>query len=602
MDLPKRRGLALALVMIIITILALVSIAFFSVYQSHYSLVRGAASSARATATTEAIHEYVLYRLEHDRNWAATPFPANSTDSSAEISVTEVANTHTLEGELPRLRATFSAEVLNNLGGGLGGTPSGTVLCRLNCQTAGASKRAKFLLRVAPLFDASVLTRGTLDVNAASLSMRSRDPNRNLLRSEGDIFVPDILTGNQSRFLQPDSNEADPKGMLWAKGQIHSYNPGNAGSSILDDPTKVAQASQNITGKVVPQAESHFSIYDLQEDQLRVPQDNVQAEVQAGRWNFARRPADVNFTVTYSDGQDTHSETLTRTVEVDVLEYYSDPEGTVPDDIYRGQERSEDLMAQTAATVEIVKRPRRGQPYTKTLPRTTVTTNSLQVSGYGTRQDIQAQTQNEVAFGPSREVVFDLNNQRVTAQSNTTVTIPGDFLLTSETDTGTAPPVLDLLPGSGRNADGDPNRAVLIADGSIKIENGVTEGLGTLIARTGDVAIQPIDTRQVEVHANSQDSGLVVFAGGNISLTNPDQARSWNFKGLVYARGGVRMDGQGSSASFEGSVVSLSENGGGIQFVDSNAIEFIYNGALLDQFVRSLPSQRIQLEDVYWRV
>lgn len=634
----KKKGVALFVVMITTTVLALMMATFFKAYRSHFALTRSSVASQRAAAACDSVYQYVVYRVEHERNWGSEPFTVSGTGnpSGDRLNVTEIIGTHRLTGSIEALDATFEAEIYNNLTDASSESASSmtakdTLLCRITARSGESTRQAEFVVRVAPLFDSSVLSRSTLRVDAETLIMRSLDPNRNLLRAEGDIYVPDILTGDDSKFLHPDDS-ADERGMLWAKGDIYSLSGGS--SELIDEPEELADATKNSNGKIVSKALSDFSIYNLEESNLQLPENNKIVPLvkdgidKPGRWNFVRRKADVEFTATYgvtvSQTDLETTETYNEAVWLDVLEYYP-PDATEPTEVYRAANRVEDLMAQADQTVtERVSSGKgkgkgaritsKGKGTETEFEIESVETNSIILPDYGDLA-VTVLEDDRLVFKSTdpdsdANLTFNLLHQTVTATSDATVTINGSFEVTSETDENasisgiaeTPPPILDL----GYSADGTA-KAALVANGTLNIENGVTTGLGALISRTGDVRIQPINTDSVTVDAGATGNGLLVFAGGDVVLKNPDETSHWLFKGLVYARNGIRMEGHGQDATFEGTIVSLQENGAvageahGIEFVDSGHIEFIYNPELLDAYVRELPGNRMQLELVYWK-
>ena len=636
--LKKHRGLALFVVMITTTVLALMMGAFFKAYQSHFALTRSSNASQRAASACDSVYQYITYRLEHDRAWGSEEF-ASSGDgdpSGPQLDFKEEVGTFKFSGKIDSLDATFEGELYNNLSG-LAPDPAGstaqegTVLCKVTAHSGESTRNAEFVVRVAPLFDSSVLSRADLNVDAEKLFMRSLDQNRNLLRAEGDIYVPNILGSADSQFLQPDSNAADDKGMLWAKGDIYSYLGVGGSAENIDTDTELADAVKNSNGKIVSGAESDFSIYDLDQSNLQLPEGNSEVPLKLngvdkpGRWNFVRRKAEVDYTATYSadvSGKTVSTtEKYSDTVWMDVLEYYP-PDAESPTEVYRAANRDEDLMSQApqevTERVKTSKKKGKGKSTEVDLGITSVETTNIQLPQYGDLT-VEVLDNDQLVFesdDKSANFTFDLLYQTVTATSNATVTIKGPFEVTSETDPNasldgiseTPPPVLDL----GYNSDGTA-KAALMADGTLNIENGVTTGLGALIAKDGDVKIQPVNTDTVTVDAGATGTGLLVFAGGDVVLQNPDETSNWVFKGLVYARDGIRMEGHGQDATFEGTIVSLQEEEAvidpetgvlapnGIEFVDCGEIEFIYNPALLDAYVRSLPGDRIQVELVYWK-
>lgn len=625
----RLRGVALIVTLMAIVILSLIVGVFLKAYQSHYSLTRSSTSSQIAGAGCDSVYDYVRYRLEHQKDWGTQKFTGSvSGDPAGHIlNIEELPGTHSFSGELQDLGVQFEGTIYSNLAGGADSIAAskarpGTALCQVICSNGTSSRRAEFVFQVAPLFDSSVLSRSNLKVNSRSLKMRSKDTNRNFLRAEGDIYVPDVLTGRSSQFLLPGSNTPDNNGMLWAKGDIHSFHPGGGSSEMIDEPREIADAVNNSNGKVVSKADSHFSIFDLKEDQLRIPDSHDVVNVPSGRWNFVRRPATVTFDATYNEvkrrGMATGKvevQTDTANVWVDVLEYYSQPEDLTPSKVYRAEHRSEDIVAQ----IPTEKSTGRGlgKKSWELSKSTPIKTKNVDIHGYST--DVTLESDGNVTFGePGKaSMVFDLTNQRVTAEPTAKVKISGPFHITSGNDASagsnsvaqTPPPTLDLGFDEGLSVGNDFAKAAIVATGTINIENGITEGLGALISRHGDVKIKPQNSSSVQISASENNSGLLIYAGGDVILRNPSGGTEWDFKGLVYAREGIKMLGGGDDATFEGTLVSLqeterdssSEKPNGIDFEDCGDIEFIYNGKLLDVFVENLPGQRTQIETVVWK-
>lgn len=605
--------------MLMVAVLALITAAFFQAYRSHYSLWRASASSQAAGTACETLFHYVTYRLEHDRTWGSPAYDGSipdvvHPDGIGLLDITPV-NTHEFTGFIPSLDAQVSGQIYNNMGGAVPNAPDGTavppgkVLCRVQATAGTSTRQAEFLLTIAPLFDSSVLTRGNLVVDAGLLEIRSRDEDRNMIRTEGDMYIPNVLDGAEnSQFLLPDgSTEADPNGMLWAKGDIYTYDGG--APEALDDGAEIGEAMQNIKGKIVPNADAHFSIYDLKEEDLRMPAGNtLVTDVEPGRWTFTRATAQVDYSVGYMnaedwgeglyDGDDVEVNPLNfqKTVMVDVLEYYDANQvqtPDVPEKVYRAEHRNDDILSQTPTNQNVGDDPGVIVPETLSI-------SNIDILGYGTTVTLQ-----DVVPRGGGKVRFDLLNQRVTIDADATVEVDGPFEVTS---VNTQPPVLDLSAGGGLDADGTPQRAALIAGGTLNIENGVTEGLGTLISRGGDIKIQPINTGSLIAEADADAPGLVIFADQNVYLKNPNGTGDWDFRGLVYAREGIRMEGINTErATFEGTIVARRTNDplpgapDGIEFLHCNTIEFVYNPDLLTAFVEDLPYNRIQMEAVYWK-
>lgn len=618
----RSQGIALITVMLMLAVLSLLSAAFFEIYRSHFALTRSSLSTQAAQAGCEAVYEYVAFRLENDRAWGAVPFADHGSAKllNSELTLSTIPGSHVFTGRIESLNTDFTATIYNNLKGG-GSTeiqnkaPAGTAYCVVSAVCGNSTRRAEFLLDVAPLFDSSVLTRANLKVDADRLTIRSTDPDRNMIRAEGDIQVPGLLDGDHTQFLTED-NRPDERGLLWAKKKIYSGGMGTP--EIVDTAEKLAVARKNSHGKIVPDGAAHFQIFDIDEEQLNLPKDativSLSGDEKAkhgGRWTFVRRQAEVQFTAEYARknliGRETRDGGGSQTMWVDVLEFYEDPEATVPTAVYRGAERKEDIIASL---------PEKKEDFFGDfkLSKKSVKLTSFKIPAYdelGVPSEIVAG--DAKTYGEHGEIRFDLTKQEVTIDSKATVSVDGPFQVTSYTAPGapkeTPPPVLNLGYKADHTAEGGVTKATIVAKGTINIENGVTQGLGRLISRQGDVKIQPKNTDSVTVDTTQDGAGLLVYAGRNVILSNPDKTSDWNFRGLVYAREGIKMSGEDAAkARFEGTIVALQRNAplmaddpNGIEFVGCENIEFVYNPSLLNSYLHELPDQRIQVQTVYWK-
>lgn len=609
-------GIALGITMMLLVVLTLIVSAFFQAYRSHFSLTRSSNSSEAALNAGESVYEYVVFRLEHDRTWGSLPFEAEDTakdPTSPLITFESEEGSHRFSGRIESLDATFEGVIYNNIAGSTSTEVTtvaglGTALCQVTCKSGQSTKRAEFLVKVAPLFDSSVLSRADIRVDSETLRMRSNDTDRNFLRSEGDIYVPDMLDGAQTQFLQPNGGP-DTNGMLWAKEDIYSYSSSGSATK-LELGEDFARASETSHGKMVSGADSHFSVFDMSEEQLKIPDTHIAVSVPAGRWTFVRRPASVTYTAGYSDDDEISTTTGTLNLWVDVLEYYADPDATVPTNIYRAADRTEDLAGQIPHEVD-------NDDVEGYLVTDSIETDGVVIPGF---PNVEVLEGNTLSYGGNSgaNFTFDLANQKVTASHNAVVDVKGPFHLTSNPNSGsptpTPPPVLDLGFQANSSIDGGVSKTAIKATGTISIEDGVTQGLGTLISTKGDVKIQPKNSNSVLVDAGVDGlagSGLVVFAGNDVLLENPNNTQHWEFKGLVYARGNIKMNGSGAeSATFTGSLVALDDASipnpdpdapGGVLFSNCGNVEFIYDSKLLDAYVQTLPGDRIQVETAFWR-
>jgi hypothetical protein len=636
----RRRGVALTFTLLIMVVLILLLGAFVQVYRSHYAISHQSTSSQAARLGCESIHDYVAYRLEHDRGWAAQPFDKITTKETfgGVIEAGEVLGTHRIRGRIPDLDLSFEAEVYSHLTDGVdeevsSRVPSGRALCLVAVTRGQTTRRAEFTYSVAPLFDSSVLTRADLYVDSYGLRMSSKDPDRNFIRAEGDITVPNVLTDARSRFLEVGTEKADSDGMLWSKGDIHTFT-GGATPTTIASSEQIAKANENSGGRIFSNAGSDFSIFDLEAGDLKLPADQNSLDVPSGRWNFVRVPAEVTYSATYTSaymtadgdkgptrmvaetGPERSSKKVenTETIWIDVLEHYDPPDAPEPESVYRGAYRTKDLIGQVQEQLSETNGNGKDQWTSHWMldPGEKPKTESFKIAGYEKSDFTIVNRQEGLVFeGTSgASFRFDMTNQQVLADPVARVEVDGPLELTSETrypddEFGrTPPPVLDL--GYSPEA-GTPQRATVVAQGDIDISNGVTRGLGALISLDGDVRLQPASSAQVNVDASGNDTGLVIYSGQDVELSNPDGTLDWSFTGLVYSRGDVTMTGKsGENVSFEGAVVSLAENEEGertegIRFEDCGQVQFTYNRDLLDAMIESMPSGRIQLDTLVWK-
>ncbi|MFA7480227.1 MAG: hypothetical protein WC314_06960 [Vulcanimicrobiota bacterium] len=644
----RKSGIALAVTMLVLSVMTLVSVAFFQSYQSHFSITRSSRSSETAAAGCEAVFDYVTYRLEHDRGWGSGLFEEvdNEKDPlSPLVEIESMVGTHNFRGRIVGSNTTVTGTIYNNFKDlGHGGEdpalypPSETAHGFIECKNGDSVRRVEFMVREAPLFDSSALSRTNLKVDAQSLTLESNDSSRNMLRAEQDIYVPDVLTGDgRTKFFLPGTSTPDNNGMIWAKGAIHSLVDSSSFEE-LDEADELAKAAQTSHGKFIPNAESHFSLQELDSEVFEVPETHTTIPLEfpslptppgvssltgvnaAGQFNFTRRAASVTVAASYHIPNDNETKVFSDVVipnpiYIDLLEYYApgtSPETGPPTAVFRAKERTEDIMATGHIPEQIMESdgfwdwPDQGN-----FTGLEATNVSIDIPGYS--GGVRLLGSEGLVFGDNdaENLTFDLVNQSVTATQNALVDVNGPFKITSTAhdNVPVPPPVLNLGYDTTVGNDGKVAKAIIRANDSIEIRDGVTQGLGGLISKNGDVVIQPKDTPEVLVDGAA--AGMMVFAGGNVELANPNSETDWTFRGLVYARGGIRMDGantdgERADATFEGSLVALQAfepEGGpnGIELLNCNDIKFTYSKEMLEANVAKLKGERTQIEVVYWR-
>ena len=339
-----RYAFALPSFLLVISLLMILLGAFVATQRSNFALLKSSADSDKSLATCHAVYEYVRYRLEHDKTWGKTPFQGLTDDRlGSGLTVVEKPGTRHLRGTLAGLDTTFEAELYYNLDSESehSGLPPESARLIVDAHSLTRSAHSEALFHVAPLFDSSVLSRGKVGIDASSLSVRSRDPYRNNIRAEGAIDVPEVL-GNDPRtlFLKPDSNTTDPRGIIWSRDHISSAG--------VDLNGHIQEANANSGGTFLPEANQQFQIFDLQPDQLVSPPNVV--EIGAGEYRFTMVNAVVTGMATVTGGPPgedgvvpTRSLSFTVNQDIEVLEYYKNPNSTRPTEVYRSATRTDDI-------------------------------------------------------------------------------------------------------------------------------------------------------------------------------------------------------------------------------------------------------------------
>lgn len=587
------RGLALPMVLIALVVLLMMAGAFIGVNRTNFAQVNSSERRDQARAACEAVYNYVQYRLEHDKYFAASNFIENATDLELglEMDVKEVQGTRRIEGSIRSLNCEFEATIFNNLNNdaeSADGVPAESALVRVTADSRGISRSIETLIKVAPLFDSSALSRGTMTIEADNFYVRSRDPYRNLVRAEGEIHVPNVLGGqSRTRFLEADGTDVDGKGMIWSKDKIFT------GSN--DVATELADANASSGGRFVPEAKQHFEIYDLKPDDIETPSSSI--PVAAGEYRFTMATANLKLTSTSVTSKTTktkegskttttpHGANWETTQEIHVLEYYANPDDPYPTKVYRSDTRQDDIppppLPGTVTSNEITE--------VEIVYDTAGISSSIPVTiGDTVHLDVNPATPEDIhSVSPDPKVSVNLASQDVLLPPGGTVTAAGDFKIT--TDRG-EPPQINL----GSDA---TSRAAIVAAGNINLEAGVTHGYGTLAATKGNLSLRPTGTNSLDVSANGQD-GLVAYASNDVILENPSDTGDWTFNGLVYARNNFDFNAKGADATIEGTLVARNGN---INFKEAGEVDFVYNPDYLNAMVRDLPESRLQVEKVYWK-
>ena len=640
---------------LVILFLTILTGALIKTQSGSFALMRVSTKQRDARIACRGLFDYCLYQLEHNRDWGKGGFRDIAEADPPRLAGKEVGDLGSrveidsvdggvISGRLTDEELHFRIEVTNALTLGAGLTTSHGVLVSpeeigLNI-SVGDIQRGKFrsiqtlstVMELAPLFDSSILTRGDLHVDGQEMFVASKDPRRNEIRAQGSSELPGLLKGD-TRFLNFDPKllednvdsgssafEADGKGLLYSGEDVLSDG------RILDDE-QTTQASQASGGRIVRKGNKRVDVYDLTPDNISQPTSGElkhDIEVPPGEFRFTTVNADVLIEEKFNQGKGEASTRYIREIRtIDVCAYYDPPGSEEPVKIMRG-ELSNVTPNQRIVTADIP--PIEGE--TEYTPVEVGSKFYLDSSfeGSGSTADGKIIPEHGIRSNKnngSGPVVIDLDSHSLQVAPNTRVrpkprpkgsTLPpSSFELNVERG---APPQFFLGTES--------NDVILDADGDIKVGNGHTTGLGTVISRQGSVDLQPVLAKEryeyvydpdkktyerktkkgVEIQASDKYDGLVIYAGKDVNIKNPNSAK-WTFRGFVYAQGHFNFDLNNEDATFFGSVVSRADSSDGqpsFAMDNGRKLGFIYDPEYLKQLTRDLPNNWTRLEAVVWNV
>jgi hypothetical protein len=648
------RGVALLTAMLVVLFLLVLTGALVRTQSGLFAIAQASDARARSRAACQSLYDFCVYQLEHRRDWGAggfvgvadvdppRPVPGGVVPLDSRIEITSAGH-NVFRGYLSEHDAGFEVEVINALTSsartsaeGLN-TPAEHVRLSITAWEGrdpkdGSRSRQQVdcLLRLAPLFDASILSRGNVALDVGEVVFASKDPFRNEIRGEGDISLPGLRTGrslfvkhNRQVTLQ-DANLAsmtrDRTGLLWAGGDISDGATSLEGEDLSD----AAAASG---GRLVNQTTGRADIYDLKPENIPQPDFAHDIVVPPGEFRFTRAKVKTNYRVqvTKDDGR-TVTEERQKEENVDVLEYYDPPGSESPLKVMRSAAGKLDTGEELVSS-EIT--------YGKDLKDIPVVVGDRFAvdDSYQDVEKIKGSDGNEIEIpqlgfknlGSSGDapVVIDLSARTVTVQSSTKVQPrpreegsalpPAAFELTVKVGPGGDPGLPTFELGSGTND------VVVEADGNISIGKGYTDGLATFISKQGSVTLNPVAQalkwvekeidgiptwvleNEVEVEAHPDYSGLVIYAEKDVTIANITDA-DWGIRGFVYARRNFNFEVNGQDATFYGTVVAGNDPGdlGAFNITGGDRATFIYDPDYLKLLTRTLPHQWTRVEALVW--
>ncbi len=583
----SKKGIALFSVMVMTGLLMLLLGAFMQVNQQQFGLVNNDQSHLAASEAARSAMDYCTYRLEHHRQWGSSPFEGRVDSGTAGLlEVREVRNSHRLEGRVVQSDTNFEVTLLNNIDGTAqrDGVPVGFCRLRINAWRGTALVRREAMLGTAPLFDAAVISSRRINVDSQTLTVASTDPLRNRLRSKGDIMVPTYE--GQFNFSAPA--DATERGVLWAREGI------SMGSHDLTDEDEAARAVRATGGRFMPEADTHYEVYDLQIDEVRAPETSV--TIQPGVYIFNRQ------TVTYE------SDDGPRSVVVPVLQRR---DWAVNDE---GYVEGGDL--------------REAWYLTSSLP---ADADSDWITLYNDlpEEGLHPMTSNTFSLDAGVQVHFNSLDPRFDGVDPPSLVLNSDVNLHVNGDFGVASWDADYHPtlifrdpetgevgvdSAGRTVSGSiTTRSTGDRPGSIMIEGAIL-GNGKLLA-DGDVTLK----NTFAAVSTDEASDLSIFAGGSVNIRPrraawrdeetvfegglEDRDASTAFRGLIYARQDVIIDAADSGAGtadvyVEGAVVARE---GKVKVTNARNVAFKYNPDYLDTILTPRIGDRVRLERAVWK-
>lgn len=671
----QSQGVALISAMLVCLFLVMLTGALIQTQSGAFALAQSSDARLRARVATQSLYDYCLYQIEHNRDWGKDGFASTQTvdplrrdnQSLAELAdhvqIKSVKN-NTFQGYLPDHNVGFDVEVVNALTSASGATASdGTSInkeeVRLIIRTWNGRdpakgrfslQRADCLLRLAPLFDGAIVSRGDIDIDTDQIAFASKDPFRNEIRSEGDVTLPGVRSGhirfikhndllNLGKTVPINSFAKDENGLLWSKGNLKE-------SATPLDTAGLAEAAQATGGRIITDAQGPADIYDLKPTDLPQPVIKPGHDIRtpSGEFRFTTMETKVDYTTTNVLG---HEEHHTTTRSANVVEYYKNPPThnpgdppPTPDKILVSSAPPNMYWNQTFKSETLINAPP-GVPIAKgrcfALDASADTGVTLEDNA-GHPLSSSEMGFHKIDATASAPVVLDLDTQMITVAPNTRVR-PAEqgseeFKMTVVTGGGGRPtkPMLKL---------GDQgNDVVLETKGDLTIGSSdpttsttsevITSGGGTLISSNGSVTVTPsarsfhwtptiIGGRPVWVpqedpwdrnqrfEANKDYTGLAIYAGKDVTINGGTSGSDWDFQGFVYARDNFNYNVGAANSTFYGSVIAgMNRHAGDGVKIKSNGgrIVFDYDPDYLRILTRQLPDHQAQawtrLEILTW--
>ena len=202
----RRRGIALITSIVVCLFLVMLTGALIQNQSGAFSIAQTSDAAVRARSACQSAYDYCLYQLEHSRTWGSgsgflgledvDPNRRNNRTDGDLWDRVEIRKFqgHTFEGYLSDHGCRFTVKVSNALTTPASGTPTEQVTLEITAWDGDAPRESSrsvqgvyCRLRLAPLYDSSILSRGNITINAREALFASKDLFRNEIRAEGDV-------------------------------------------------------------------------------------------------------------------------------------------------------------------------------------------------------------------------------------------------------------------------------------------------------------------------------------------------------------------------------------------------------------------------------